>query len=83
MLDLRDEPLPEVVDNVPGIRCAHLRDAQPVDRTARIYLRADVGYSSAVTGDNNPHRSPTYDRPFLMAIVAGPLRACSATTYPR
>lgn len=56
MPDLRDEPVPEVVDSIPGIGSAHLRNAQPVDGTARICLRADVGYPSAVSGGNDPHR---------------------------
>jgi hypothetical protein len=66
MLDLRDKPLPEDVDNIPGIRSAHLRDAQLVDRTARIFLRADIDYTPAVTGDNNPHRC-TYKQSLLAA----------------
>ena len=48
MPDLSDEPMPLVVYNVPGVGTAQLRNAQRVDDTAGIYLRADIGYSLTV-----------------------------------
>jgi hypothetical protein len=69
MLDFCDETPPEVVDDIPGERAAQLRNTQPVNSTARICFRADAGFPSAVTGDDNPHRC-TYDRS-LCAIPRG------------
>jgi hypothetical protein len=38
MLDLGDEPMSEVVDDIPGMRATQLRNAQDVHRTACICL---------------------------------------------
>jgi hypothetical protein len=59
MPDLSDEPLPLNVYNVPGIGTAQLGDAQRVDGTAGVYLRADIGYPLTVTSGECPHG---YDR---------------------
>jgi hypothetical protein len=55
MPDLSDEPMPLVVDNVPGIGASQLCSTQRVDGTARIYLRVHIGYPPAVTSGECPH----------------------------
>jgi len=55
MPDLSDEPMPLVVDNVPGMRAAQLCSTQRVGGTACIYLRAQIGYPAAVTSGECPH----------------------------
>ena len=56
MPDLSDEPMPLIVYNFPGIGAAQLCNAQHVDGTAGVYLRADIGYPLTVTSDECPHR---------------------------
>jgi hypothetical protein len=55
MSNLSDEPTPLVVDNVPGKGTAQLRNAECVDGTACVFLRADVRQPPAVTSDERPH----------------------------
>jgi hypothetical protein len=55
MLNLSDELMSVVVDNVPRKGTAQLRNAERVDGAPRFFLRADVGYQSAVTSDESPH----------------------------
>ena len=75
MPDLSDEPLPLNVYNVPGIGTAQLGDAQRVDGTACVYLRADIGYPPAVTSGKCPH-GYSYRRPRL--DIASGARAIAA-----
>jgi hypothetical protein len=55
MPDLSDEPMPLNVYNVPGIGAAQLGNAQRVDGTACVHLRADIGYPLTVTSGECPH----------------------------
>ena len=55
MHHLSDEPMALVVYDIPGVGTAQLCDAQRVDDTAGIYLRADIGYPPAVTCAERPH----------------------------
>jgi hypothetical protein len=69
MFDLGDELMTEVVDNIPGIRTAQLCYPQRMDRTACIYLRADVPYPPSVASNNDPHRC-TYAESILVVASA-------------
>jgi hypothetical protein len=55
VLDLRDEPTPLVVDNVPRVGPTQLCNAQRVRDTAGIDLRPDIGYPSAIASCKCPH----------------------------
>jgi hypothetical protein len=55
MPDLGDEPMPLVVYDFPGIGAAQLCNAQCVDGTACVYLRADIGDPLTVTSGECPH----------------------------
>jgi hypothetical protein len=55
MPDLSDEPMPLNVYDVPGVGAPQLGNAQRVDGSAGVYLRADIAYPLTVTGGERPH----------------------------
>src|ERR1700730_782063 len=55
MPDRSDEQLPLAVDDVPGIVATQLCRPEPVDESARILLRGDIGYPPSVTSRECPH----------------------------